>query len=214
MADKAEKKPEAPAAGAAEKKDAGHSKPAGGGGIAGLLGKTPVLIGVVMIIEAIIIFAGVKMLGGGGPQTAIGAELEEPAHGEAGAHGEGDHGDGGHGEGAPIDRKKPVEVLVLEFRAPNKMSGRTFIYDVAIYAVTKGEFAEQVKTAVKDREASIKDRIRTIIAQSDPDKLGGGSEPGLETLRRQVKHQLDELIGEKMIDEVLVPRCIPFRADF
>ena len=48
----------------------------------------------------------------------------------------------------------------------------------------------------------------------DPEKLGGGSEPGLETLRRQVKSQLEIIIGDGMIDEVLVPRCIPFRADF
>jgi len=60
----------------------------------------------------------------------------------------------------------------------------------------------------------IQDRIRTIIAQSDPEKLSGGLEPGLETLRRQVKYQLDEIIGPEMIDEVLVPRCIPFRTDY
>jgi hypothetical protein len=29
-----------------------------------------------------------------------------------------------------------------------------------------------------------------------------------------VKHQLDEIIGDGMIEEVLVPRCIPFRTDF
>ena len=46
------------------------------------------------------------------------------------------------------------------------------------------------------------------------EKLGGGSEPGLETLRRQMKHQLDEIIGEGMIEEVLIPRCIPYRQDF
>jgi flagellar basal body-associated protein FliL len=71
-----------------------------------------------------------------------------------------------------------------------------------------------VKDTISSRDALIKDRIRTIIAQSDPDKLGGGSEPGLETLRRQVKYQLDEIIGDGMVDEVLVPRCIPFRTDY
>ena len=49
------------------------------------------------------------------------------------------------------------------------------------------------RQGIKDREALIQDRIRTIIAQSDPEKLGGGSEPGLETLRRQVKYQLDDV---------------------
>ena len=103
---------------------------------------------------------------------------------------------------------------MLEFRAQNKLSGRTFLYDVSVYVVTKSEFADKVKETLKAREALIKDRVRTIIAQNDPEKLGGGSEPGLETLRRQVKHQLDEIVGDGMIVEVLVPRCIPFRTDF
>jgi flagellar basal body-associated protein FliL len=80
--------------------------------------------------------------------------------------------------------------------------------------VAKGAQKEKVEATIKEREGLIKDRIRTIIAQSDPEKLGGGSEPGLETLRRQVKYQLDEIIGEGIIDEVLVPRCIPFRTDY
>jgi flagellar basal body-associated protein FliL len=103
---------------------------------------------------------------------------------------------------------------LVDFRAPNKTSGRTFLYDVTIYVVTKSVYLDKVKTIIGDREALIKDRVRTIIAQSDPEKLGGGSEPGLETLRRQVKYQLDEIVGDGLIDEVLVPKCIPYRADF
>ena len=59
MAEKAEKKPEAPAPSAAGEKKAGG----------GLLSKTPVLIGGAMIIEAIVLFGGFKFLGGGGPKT-------------------------------------------------------------------------------------------------------------------------------------------------
>ena len=80
--------------------------------------------------------------------------------------------------------------------------------------VCKIDYEKQVKETLKDREALIKDRVRTIIAQSDPEKLVGGSEPGLETLRRQVKYQLDTIVGEGMIEEVLVPKCIPFRTDY
>ena len=105
-------------------------------------------------------------------------------------------------------------MAVLEFKAPNKQTGRTFLYDVSIFAVAKADHQKAVEETIKAREATIKDRIRTIIAQSDPDKLGGGSEPGLETLRRQVKYQLDELVGEGMINEVLIPRCIPYRVDY
>src|SRR4029079_16580550 len=126
----------------------------------------------------------------------------------------GGHGGEGAAGGGAIDPNKTVEVAVLDFKAPNKQTGRTFLYDVSIFAMTKGEKADKLKQAVKDRESLIKDRIRTIIAQSDPEKLGGGSEPGLETLRRQVKYQLDEIVGEGMISEVLSPRCSLFSTHY
>ena len=200
MAEKSEKKPEAAPAAAGD-------KPAGK---PGLMGRTPVLLGAVMVLEAAVLFAGFKMLGGG-PSSAAGAELTT-SDGDEGHDG---HGDGHGGKsGKAGDKKKPVELLVVDFKAPNKTSGRTFLCDVAIYVVTKSEHEAKVKDTLKEREALIKDRIRTIIAQSDPEKLTGGSEPGLETLRRQVKYQLDIIVGEGLIDEVLVPRCIPIRTDF
>lgn len=204
MADKAEKKADvAPAAPAGEKND--HAKSAGAGG---LLTKTPVLLGGVMLVEAIVLFAGFKFIGGGSPRAAAGAELVAAESSTTGAKGE------GKTDAAASDAKAPVEIQVVDFRAPNKRSGRTFLYDVSIYAVTKAEFADKVKAMISSRDALIKDRIRTIIAESDPDKLGGGSEPGLETLRRQVKYQLDEIVGDGLIDQVLIPRCMPFRTDY
>ena len=230
MSDKAEKKPDAAAP--AEKKDAPAAKPAaapaaGGHGeaksgcIGAMLSKTPVLLGGVMIIEAVVLFGGMKFLGGS-PKAAAGAELVAPAvegeHGEAKSDGhEGGSSAGGeHGEkGAALTSSSKIkEVEVLSFRAPNKLSGRTFLYDVSIYAVCKSTNETTVSNAIKDRKNLITDRIRTIIAQTDPEKLGGGSEPGLETLRRQVKYQLDQIVGEGLVDEVLVPRCIPFRTDY
>jgi flagellar basal body-associated protein FliL len=212
MSDKAEKKPDAaaPAAGG-DKKDA---KKAGGG----MLAKTPVLLGIVMVLEAVVLFAGFKFLGGGPkPASAVGLEQEEGGgHGEAGdGHGEGGHGEGGKGGGGKkADKDRVVEINVVDIKAPNTQNGRRFIYDMSVYASVKGEFEQKVKDRIKERDALIKDRMRTIIGQIDPEKLGGGSEPGLETVRRQIKTQLEIIIGDGMIDEVLVPRCIPFRADF
>ena len=192
MAEKAEKKPDsaAPPAGA-KASDAPESS--------GLLTKTPVLLGGVMIIEALVLFAGFKFLGSG-PKPSSGAELVGE-DGRSGAKGE-------------STGNKTVEIPVVDFKAPNKANGRTFLYDVSIFVVAKPQFEQRLKDIFKDRGALIQDRIRTIIAESDPEKLAGGSEPGLETLRRQIKYQLDEIVGEGMIDEVLVPRCIPFRTDY
>lgn len=217
MADKTEKKAEAPAdAKAAAPAGDGHDAKKGGGGIMGILTKMPVMLGGVMIIEAVVLFAGFKFLGSGA-QPSVGAEItSEEAHGEpADSHGAEASGDGhGEGDAKPKIKGKTVELKLLDFRAPNKQSGRTFLYDVSIFVVTKTDHEEKVKSTIESRTALITDRVRTIIAQSDPEKLGGGSEPGLETLRRQVKYQLDEIVGEGMISEVLVPRCIPFRTDY
>jgi flagellar basal body-associated protein FliL len=197
MADKAHDKkhdssPSAPAGAAADKKSSG-----------GVLAKTPVVMGGVMILEAMVLFAGFKFLGGGGPKHAVAIELSG-----------GEHGVEGHGIDAGSNKKKLIEINIVDFKAPNTQNGRRYIYDVSIYAAARGEHEQKVREAIKERDALIKDRVRTIVAQMDPEKLGGGSEPGLETLRRQVKYQLDEIIGDGMIDEVLVPKCIPFRADF
>src|SRR4051812_8300193 len=127
MAEKAEKKPDAAAKSDAPAADGGKGAKKGG-----LLSKTPVLLGGVMLIEAVVLFAGFKMLGGSAPKVAPGAELAE-AHGEEeGGH---DDGHGGHtaGTGAKVDKKKVVELQVLDFKAPNKLSGRTFLFDVSIY---------------------------------------------------------------------------------
>ncbi|HEX8340478.1 MAG TPA: hypothetical protein VF624_06175 [Tepidisphaeraceae bacterium] len=223
MSDKPEKEKKADAP-----ESAGVKKKAG---IAALLTKLPVMLGGVMAVEAVVLLLGVKMLSGG-PTAAAGAEIE--LHGDADAPADAAHADdhgakaadahaGGkdaHGDktdakpARTVDPKKSFEMSVVEFRAPNKQGGRTFLYDVSIWAVVRGTNKSKVESAIKDREALIKDRVRTIIAQSEPDKLVGASEPGLETLRRQVKYQLDEIIGEGLIDEVLVPKCIPFRTDF
>jgi flagellar basal body-associated protein FliL len=208
MAEKTEKKPEAAASG--EKKDP-KSAPAakaaapvaGAGKGGGFMTKMPVLLGGVMILEAVVLFAGFKFLGSGA-KNANAADLTTDISKKD------DDGD----KTGPADAGKTVEVELLDGKFPNKQNGRTFLYDVHFRLSVKTDAADKVKKIITDRSALIEDRIRTIIAQSDPDKLQGGSEPGLETLKRQVKYQLDEIVGDGLIDEVLVPQCIGFRTDY
>lgn len=197
MAEKAEKKADAPApAGPA---DAGGADGKGNHSKGGLLSKTPVLLGGVMLIEALVLFAGFKLFGAK-PHVSDAAALSAA--------------DAGEGTGGGAAKKgKTVEVEVGNFKALNRTNGRTYLYDISIYIVVKPQNEGKATDAIKDAKALIEDRIRTIIAESDPEKLGGGSEPGLETLRRQVKFQLDRIVGDGIIEEVLVPQCLPFRTD-
>jgi flagellar basal body-associated protein FliL len=204
MAEKPDKKEPAAAPAADKGADKGAAA-AKGGGIAALLTKLPVILGGVMLIEAVVLFAGFKFLAGGAPKTATGADLVDGSKSADGT---------APGGAATQPSDQPVEVQLVDFKALNKLSGHSFLYDVSIFITVKPEFQDRVTAQIKDREALIQDRIRTIIAELDPEKLGGGSEPGLETLRRQVKYQLDEILGDGLVEEVLVPRCIPFRTDY
>jgi flagellar basal body-associated protein FliL len=206
MAEKPEKKADAAPAGdkkgPAKTEAAPATAPAAAKGGGGLLTKTPVLLGGVMVIEAVVLFAGFKFITGGA-KNANAADLTVPDKTKV----DGD-------KGGASDANATAEIQLLDSRFPNKQSGRTFLYDIQIFLSCKKDVADKIKPMITDHEALIQDRVRTIIAQSDPDKLGGGSEPGLETLRRQVKYQLDEIVGDGMIDDVLIPRCIPFRTDY
>lgn len=201
---------------------AGDAHGAKKAGMAALLTKLPVLLGGVMVIEAAVLFGAFKMLGGS-PKAAEGAELHAKGEGDeegegADAHGTsssgGDHGAAAAPGEVKISPKGKYTLPIVEFRAPNKVSGRMFLYDVDLQVQVSGANLPKVKAKLEQRKALITDRVRTIIAQSDPEKLNGQSEPGLETLKRQVKYQLEEIVGEGLVDEVLIPRCIPFRADF
>ena len=172
----------------------------------GFMTKTPVLLGAVMIIEAVVLFAGMKFVGSGAKNAAGANAALSDGNADIGEKGDGAH----H---ANKDDKRTIEIKVLDFEAENKQSGRTFLYRLAVSVSVKGQYEEKVNSTIKSKEALIQDRVRTIIAESDPDKLGG-SEPGLETLRRQIKFQLDEIIGDGIVDEVLIPRCIPTPAGY
>lgn len=174
------------------------------GGVKGLLTKLPVLIGGVMLVEAALLLGAVKMLGGG-PGSAAGAAVEEEGDGL------GEDGEAGNPFAFGMDY---AEVAVDSFRAPNHLNGRTYLYDVDISVRVKADVREKVEKKLASSTALVRDRMNRIVAQIDPQKLNGAVEPGLETFRRQVKYQLDLIVGEGLIEEVLVPRCIPYRTDY
>lgn len=107
--------------------------------------------------------------------------------------------------------EKDVEVPIIEAKLPNNQTGRLFLYDLNVVAKVGEKQKTKVEELLKERQAEVKDRIRTIIASSDPKSL---SEPGLETLRRQLSYQLEQDLGHDLIKELLIPKCTPFRAEF
>lgn len=182
-----EKKGAAPAANAA---GAAPAKKKG-------LPKTLIIVLGVSIIEAGLFFGAMKMFGGG-PQQAHG----EPS-GENVLHGEEPH------------KAEVVEVIEIElltkFRVPNDKSGTLFIYDLDVYAKTAKSKSEAIEKIVSERKGELSDRIARIVRGNDAAVL---NEADLKTLRMQIRNSLSELADDpEIISEVLIPRCVPMRAE-
>lgn len=117
MSDKADSKPskDAPAADKGHGKEDAGAKPKG----AGLMAKTPVLLGAVMLIEAVVLIGGIKFVGGGAKK----AEAVELVADGAGEHGEkGEKGDGK--TTGTSDSKSAVELQLVDFRTLTKSAGK------------------------------------------------------------------------------------------
>jgi len=152
-----------------------------------------------MIIVAVVVLVleggtvGVTMMLSAGPKKVM-AEQPATAPAEAVEH--------------------DVEVKLIDARLPNSVGGREYLYILSIAAKVDEKNKVKATELLAERESETKDRIRTIIASSDPKSL---AEPGLETLKRQIAYQLDEILGQDgkgLIKEVLIPQCTPQRAEY
>jgi len=107
--------------------------------------------------------------------------------------------------------EKDAEVPILDAKLPNSSSGHLYMYDLQVFAKVSEKNKAKLVDLLTERQAEIRDKIRTIIASAEKKTL---DEPGLETLRRQVTYQLEQDVGPDMIKELLIPKCTPFRAEF
>jgi flagellar basal body-associated protein FliL len=155
---------------------------------------TYLLVAGLMLGEGAAIFVGIKLIGGSGPAT--GAASTEP----------------GTGVGASLAgaEQDVVEVPVCEVDAFNKMTGKLYVYHLQVAAIVQRTAAQNLKQMVESRAATIRDRVNTVIRRADPKFL---NEPGLETIRRQIKFELDKVFGnQELIQEVLLPSLLQSQA--
>lgn len=155
-----------------------------------------ILIVGVTVVEAVGFFAVGKFFGGG-TQVAHGADSEQ------GNVLDGDQATGGSAS---------VEVSLLKnFKVPNSDGGRQYIYDFDISIKAPTQRQEEAEKLVQERGGELSDRIARIVRRAKHAQL---AEPDLKTLRVQIQHAIGEVAGDQeMVLEVLIPRCVPIRAD-
>mgnify|MGYP001553973125 CR=1 FL=1 len=125
---------------ASEKPAKPAAEPAAGEGAAPKKGgkKTIVVAAVVVLLEVATV--GMTMMLAGGPRRAI-ADVPATAPAEA--------------------VEKDAEVKILETKLPNAQNGHLYLYDLQIVAKVNEKNQEKVTLLFKERDAQIRDHIRT-----------------------------------------------------
>jgi len=103
-----------------------------------------------------------------------------------------------------------VEIDIADCKPSNKMSGKLILFQMRTSALIAGTDQENVAALLESKGERIRDRINFVIRSADPKHL---NEPGLETIKRRIKHELDDLLGdERLIKEVLIPELLQSNA--
>ncbi|MEK6797725.1 MAG: flagellar basal body-associated FliL family protein [Planctomycetota bacterium] len=162
-----------------------------------------IIVGSLMLGEGVAVFVLAKALLLPPPATAEGGE--EHADAEASAseeHGSESKG-GEHGLGGKADGHTTAEIELADCRPSNTMTGRLVTFRIHVSALVLQSDTEKAANLVKANQARINDRVNFIIRAAEPQHL---KEPGLDTIKRKLKAELDRVLGEEnLIKEVLVP---------
>ena len=91
-----------------------------------------------------------------------------------------------------------VEVQVARFRALNEQARQLVYYDET-----------ECKDLVERRQATIQDRLSSVVQAADPKVL---MEADRATLRQQFKQELGQILGDaELIHQVLIPSLVKTR---
>lgn len=146
--------------------------------------KTIVVLGVILVVEAVVIVGAMMMLGG--PSTVEAADAV--------------------GDIQTAEEEKLVEVQVLSGKLANNKSGVTYLYETEIYVQVKKKYADRVTNELEQFRNQIRAEITAIWRTSDPNHF---QEPKLENLTRKVEALLNERFGKSADDgEAIVARCV------
>ena len=111
-----------------------------------------------------------------------------------------------------------VELTVLQEKFSNSKQGRLWIWDMQIDIAVAIKNQAAVQDVLDRRTSTIQAGIGRIVASAQHAYF---QEPGYDTIRRQIMDFLNDpdVIGtdpegEPMVDDVLIPSCIGFPADY
>ena len=150
----------------------------------------------ILIILAVLLLEGstitVFMVFKGGPKPAEGTN---PIEGEA-----------------QVEQKEYAEVILAEnFSVDNYMGGKTrLVINMEVCAKVVREKEKEFEGLVDSHETEIRDAIRTLVSSSQPDQI---KDPKLQVIKREIKTGVEKIVGEGLIQEILVSSWQSYTAD-
>ncbi|MFG0243915.1 MAG: hypothetical protein ACF8R9_14095 [Phycisphaerales bacterium JB054] len=148
---------------------------------------TIIIVAVVMVVEGVAVVGFVKFSGmGASSAEASGIAGEEAA-----------------------EEEKTVELPLAEGRFQNLASGQAWTWNIESVLQVKKKNEEKVSAELERRRSEITEGVSLIIRRSAHAHL---TEPGLETLHRQISAYIESVFGfdpegEPLVERVLLPKC-------
>lgn len=187
--------------------------------------KTLILIAAVMGLEGVGVFFVAKMLNAPPASAEAGtdhsadpaadhvdaahADPHAPADSHAATSPAGEHGgDAAGGKPGKVGTLtlSETEIELPECRPSNKMTGKLVLFRMRVSVLVATPQAEKAKALLEANKSRIHDRINFVVRSADPLHL---NEPGLETIKRRIKHELDRIVGDdQLFQEILVPELL------
>ena len=99
-----------------------------------------------------------------------------------------------------------VEIELAECRPNNIMVGKLITFHHRVSALVSSGDLERAEGMVRSRRAQLEDGVNTVIRSAELKHL---NEPELGTIRRRLKHEFDEILGDdQLIKRVLIPHML------
>ena len=191
-----------------------------------------IVLSAVMAVEGVGVFMAAKMFSGS-PDAAAASDSSDSHGAPADTHGDADHkppassekSDAGHGSEKKDDHSKAstahgsmqgdstgmptdssAEVKLAECKTFNKETGKLVLFHIRVSVLVAACEADRARRLVEAKQGRVDDRVNTVIRSAEPRHL---NEPGLETLKRRLKFELDRIFEDpRLVQEVLIPYLV------
>ena len=104
----------------------------------------------------------------------------------------------------------PEVALCEKMRVENWYSYHTcYVVNCSVFAKAKKSRRDDLAALVKQHDGLIKDKLRSVIASVNPEDI---KDPHLEVVKRKLKYTMDGIVGNGLMEEILIPEWMSFRS--